>query len=274
MLNQQSKPHTMSNPQPLKTLTTSDESPSAQLTVFHAWLDLPAELKLEVFSYLFTFDDEIGQVKHIQHLSDKIEPIIRTNNRELVILALVTYYKRNTFKALVNFRPTGRFSMDHPPVAYASTIRHLHVYLGKCMLDQTLEDVAISPASGWRYLCTPPQPRKPNRHLANLWKVNENDNSHWQSLFPNLKTLNLSIAVAFDHIWDDGEVLCCGCDVDFGTNEPLLEWLATATIRIKALKTTVTAKRQGVFVPPVDSLRKCTHIEALEEMLAKKVRRE
>jgi hypothetical protein len=264
----------MSNAQPSKTHTTGDEGPSIKPTTFHAWPDLSVELKLEVFSYLFIFDGEIGQVRHFQYLDGKIDPIIRTNNRELVTLALETYYNQNTFKALVNFRPTGRFSMDHPPVAYAHTVKHLHVYLGSCMLEQTLEDVAISPASGWRYLCTPPQPRKPNVQLANLWKVNGHEDSPWQSFFENPVTLDLSIAVAFDRFWGGGEVLCCGCNVEFGTNEPLLKWLATATIGIKALEITGTAKRQGIFGPLIVSPQKCTHIESLEEMLAKKIRRE
>lgn len=241
---------------------------------FHGWLKLPTELKLEVLSHHLTIIGELDGARHLQAMSNEIDAIIRTNNRELVTLALETYYKLNVFYASLYPRRSGRFIMDHPPVAHARIIKHLYVFLGNCDLSFTPENVLISRASGWRYLCTPPQPQKDSAYPATMGEVVIPESLEWQSLFRNLTTLHLSLGITLAlRRFIVGSKLCSGCCVEMAQSEQLLDWLAYTSTGITALKVTVTAERQGVLGSLHFAPRKCTHIETLEAMVLRMIKK-
>jgi hypothetical protein len=82
------------------------------------------QLKLKVLPHYLWLDIEIGIAMHKDMHKYKIANILRTQNSELVILALEAHYKSNLFS--INMcDPRQSIVFEHPPVAYGSFVQRM-----------------------------------------------------------------------------------------------------------------------------------------------------
>jgi hypothetical protein len=88
---------------------------------------------------------------HNKVLKQQLKLMIGTRNRELVSLALETYYNRNTFKVTIAtlsvWEPTR---VSHPPAASGHLIRAMEVQADGCWVFccHSLEDMLVKRYSG------------------------------------------------------------------------------------------------------------------------------
>jgi hypothetical protein len=234
---------------------------------FHGWLKLPTELKLEVLSCYLTFDGKIDMFRHLKIMNKEINAIIKTSNHDLVTLALETYYKLNSFCASARYRWGGRYSMDHPPMAYASLVRRLHVELAGCNLYPA-GDKTILKGSGWHYLGNPAELPHASANSESIWDVCRLTSSNWQSIFSSLTRLHLILDISVFRRFMEGKS-CSLCKLDINLVQELLAWVEK-TICIKASEVSVMVT---IYSKPVPVARRCDHIVTLEEELGKMIKR-
>jgi hypothetical protein len=176
---------------------------------FHQWPDLPAELKLEVLAKVLSSHNEpdwgnfVTADSHRVNLAKCLLPIIKTRNRELVLLAMDVYYKRNVFGIQVGLnddRTEPAIGICYPRPASAKLIRRLRI-CGSCDAGMNLEDLVRMPELGWRWLLKPLRPLhfgplnnrtvlKPHRYRSSA--PDPEANTQWQLSFSNLKTLKMT----------------------------------------------------------------------------------
>jgi hypothetical protein len=91
---------------------------------------------------------------HNDVLSHELAKILATQNSELVLLVLEAYYKANTFSMNI-CDPRQSIVFEQPPLAYGIYIQRMDITIWNCVLADTLEDMLLTPGSGWYYLLIP-----------------------------------------------------------------------------------------------------------------------
>ncbi|KAF2824702.1 hypothetical protein CC86DRAFT_407862 [Ophiobolus disseminans] len=119
--------------------------------------------------------------------------LLHVRNSEFAKLSLEVYYKSNTFS--MSICDSNQMSpIKHPPTAYGSFIRRLEVTIENCVVGRTIQDLILTPGSGWGYLLSPTRPLRIHTHPPTIEGASHERKTDWQANFPNLrysKTTNM-----------------------------------------------------------------------------------
>jgi hypothetical protein len=87
----------------------------------------------------------IDDKAHKKILKSLLSPIIGTLNRQLVLIALETYYTWNTFKVTIDHNERAQsVDVNHPPATYGHFIRKVEVHARGCIsVWDTLEEILV-----------------------------------------------------------------------------------------------------------------------------------
>jgi hypothetical protein len=214
---------------------------------FHWWSRLPDELKVEILAHHLDQPDAIDGKTHKKIIERQLSPIIGTQNRQLVSIALETYYTRNTIVVTVDHNKRVQFcDVNHPPAAYGHFIRKMTVHARACIFVwSTLEELLVLAWTGWSRLLTPTRPL--DQKLIAKWAATNKypnlnpDKNTWQESFPNLRTLHLTLSSYFPYNEKYGE--CKKCDLCSHRVQDLAGILKETRIGLKAKKATATIER-------------------------------
>ena len=220
-----------------------DLDTSLNTTTFHGWSRLPDELKAQILAHHLGQSSIDGE-EHKKLLKSHLWPIIGTQNRQLVAIALEAYYTRNTFRVTIDHNKRVQFcDVNHPPTTYGHLIRKITVNARSCIFVWvTLEELLVLAWTGWGRILTPTRPL--NKRLILKWAITDKhpnlrrDNTTWQKLFSNLQTLHLTLISYFPYNERFGA--CARCDLCEHRVEDMAGILKETAIELKAEK--VTAK--------------------------------
>jgi hypothetical protein len=237
---------------------------SAPPATFHGWSRLPDEVKVEILAHNLDQPDVVDAVTHRKVFKAQLEPIIGTQNRELVSLALETYYNRNTFKVTV-YELSTRTSC--PPAASGHLIKTMEVHVGECgfYAHESLETMLIEWDNGWTSILTPLRPLDEGLINQLTWDRPDFGRARraWQGSFPNLRTLHFSLRSRFHiqpQVISQLLQLCHRCGVSATQVQRLGERLRETSIELRATKATAVIERilfrpydddDGAEEPPV-----------------------
>jgi hypothetical protein len=180
---------------------------------------------------------------HNDVLSHELAKILATQHSELILLALEAYYKANTFSVNI-CDPRQSITFQHPPLAYGVYIQRIDITIWNCVLADTLEDMLLTPGSGWYYLFIPTRTLRVDTSMTSCKRTRVSEyigGTDWQLHFPNLKTLKLLVVVRdFPH--RGLEYQCGQCRTRSDLVNIAEKALEGAEIRILAGKVEVSVK--------------------------------
>ncbi|KAF2824704.1 hypothetical protein CC86DRAFT_371259 [Ophiobolus disseminans] len=197
---------------------------------FHLWSQLPTELKFEILSHVLPISISINATAHKDYVSNDLDDIIRTRNRELVSLSLDTYYSKNTFKMDCPL-PWSRGVLPNitgPPPEQGKRIRHLMVLVYHCSFGENVSDSLDENRSGWKYLLRASDDVDDG---ARKWA--------WQRRYPNLGSLEIHLDVCDTAISAKGDTTCADCLFRRRRLDALETWLRKMDIALRAGKVKV-----------------------------------
>jgi hypothetical protein len=149
------------------------------------------------------------------------------------------YYKRNTFSIYVGLNGNPTKGICYPRPATARLVRHLLIS-GNCDAGTTLEDLALAPDAGWRWLLKPLRPlhsgpldirQEPHPEYISS-PPESNTNTLWQLSFSNLKTLEMTFFTD-DAVGDRAGRSKC-CNLGLARRNSLVGLVEDAKLLIKA----------------------------------------
>jgi hypothetical protein len=253
-------------------LKPRSSNPTSAPATFHAWLDLPDELKLKILSHLLDVSDTIEKHGHDRMLATNLRSIIGTRNSHLTTLALETYYKRNTFQATCSLTPVNSAEdgpdmyqrcFRYPPRVYGAQLRHLVIVDTHCEFRRSLEDALLPKRSAWRYLLKASRALDHSRYTLPPKPTGSLDTESWGAALPNLKTLELQLTLKFQIGFP---LLPTRCIISSGRRLKLEKWLAETEPRFKAQKVEVqirhTTAEKPFFVV-------CKHCQPSADLIAR-----
>jgi hypothetical protein len=184
---------------------------------------------------------------HKKILKSLLSPIIGTLNRQLVLIALETYYTWNTFKVTIDHNERVQFvDVNHPPATYGHLIRKMEVHARGCnFVWDTLEEILVLAWTGWSRVLTPARPL--DQQLIAKWATTNRhpnldpDKTTWQNSFPNLRTLHITLSSWFDYKESFGS--CPRCDLCAHRVQDIAGILKETSIELRAIKATATIER-------------------------------
>jgi hypothetical protein len=156
---------------PLAALEFSETS--APPSTFYGWLRLPDEVKVEILAHNLDQPDVVDANTHRAVLRRHLEPIIGTQNRKFVSLALEAYSNRNTFKVYIHHKDRyDHVDISHPSLAYGHLIRKMEVdAIGHIFPSgwHTLRHMLVRAFTGWTRILIPSRPL--DEELINHWRI-------------------------------------------------------------------------------------------------------
>jgi hypothetical protein len=242
-------------------------TPPSALNTFHNWSRLPTELRLSVLSYVVSFRIEMTWAKHTRLFQEgELNNIIRTNNRDLVNLALETYYKSNTFNAVIFMKLSFYFFIDHPPLIHARHIRTLNVFIESWVPDDST-NIMLHAYQPWYCICKPSDSLEEDTHWSLMSEANRTKFWHWQPSFSGLRRLRLYLKIE-DPERRKTTARCTWCRLDSSLSENVMNAFADGNVELKAPKVTINTKTYGHNRKPATQ---CACFEPMNSLIVDKM---